>query len=289
MNREAGKPFTLFLVHAHPDDECSSTGGLLLRSAAEGRRTVLLTCTNGEWGEVKDPRLGLRPRERPGDRRRLGEVRLEELRRAARILGVAHLHPLGYHDSGMAGWEGNRDPQAFVNAPLEEPAGRIAALIREHRPEVLITYDAKGGYGHPDHIMAHRAATAALAEAERPAPGQEPWRVPKVYHTAFSRRRILRTWRLMRLLGQRTPLDDPDFREDRYGTAEEEITTRVDVRPYLSGKWRALRAHRSQIGGSFFWRFMRLTARWNFPEECFVRVRGGAPPGGVERSVFEGL
>lgn len=282
-------PFTLFLVHAHPDDECSSTGGLLLRSAAEGRRTVLVTCTNGEWGEAKDPRLALRPRERPEDRRRLAEVRLEELRRAAGILGVAHLHPLGYRDSGMAGWESNGDPAAFANVPLEEAAGRIAALLREYRPEVLITYNEKGGYGHPDHIMAHRSAMAALEEAEKPAAGQAPWRVPKVYHTAVSRRRLLRAWKLMRLLRQKTPLDDPGFREDKYGTPEEEITTRVDVRPCLTLKWKALKTHRSQIGGSVFWRFMRLTARWNFPEETFVRVRGGGPPGGAERSVFEGL
>jgi len=281
--------FTLFLVHAHPDDECSSTGGLLLRAAAEGHRTVLVTCTNGEWGEAKDPRLALRPRERPGDRRRLAEVRLEELRRAAGILGVARLHPLGYRDSGMAGWESNGDPEAFANVPLEEAAGRIAALLREYRPEVLVTYNEKGGYGHPDHIMAHRSAMAALEEAERPAPGQAPWRVPKVYHTAVSRRRLLRAWRLMRLLRQTTPLDAPDFRDDKYGTPEEEITTREDVRPYLPLKWKALRTHRSQIGGSLFWRLMRLTARWNFPEETFVRVRGGGPPGGGERSVFEGL
>jgi len=287
------RPFTLLLVHAHPDDESSSTGGLIARCARAGHRTVLVTCTNGEWGEVKDSRLGLRPRERPEDRRRLGEVRLAELERAARILGVTHLHPLGYPDSGMAGWESTRETSTFANADLDEVAGKIVRLIREYRPDVLITYDEKGSYGHPDHVMAHRAAVVAVEAAEDPArfpgAGPAPWRVRKVYYTAWSRQRLLRTWRWLRLLGQKTPLDDPDFRESRFGTPEEAITTRIDVRPCLRRKWRALAAHRSQIAGSFFWRFIRLTARWLLPEETFLCVRSDVPLRRGERCVFEGL
>jgi len=286
----SGAPFTLLAVHAHPDDEASSTGGLLLRAAAEGHRTVLVTCTNGEWGEVLGRRLSrLRPRERPEDRARLGEIRLEELREAARILGVGGLYPLGYRDSGMAGWASNADPASFARQPIEGPAGRLARIIREHRPHVLVTYDAKGGYGHPDHVMAHRAAMAALEEAERPAPDQAPWRVPKVYHTAFSRKRLLRAWRLLRLLGQKTPMNRPGFREELFGSAEEEISARVDIRPYLPLKWRALKAHRSQIGGSAFWRLMRITARWTFPDETFGLIRSDVPVRRPEASLFEGL
>ncbi|MDP6088284.1 MAG: PIG-L family deacetylase, partial [Nitrospinota bacterium] len=111
------------LVHAHPDDECSSTGGLICRCAREGHTSILVTCTNGEWGEVNDKRHRLRPRENPEDRRRLGEIRLDELKRAVDILGVMHHFPLGYRDSGMDGWESNGAPEAFANADPEEAAG----------------------------------------------------------------------------------------------------------------------------------------------------------------------
>lgn len=290
---EGPRRFTVMLVHAHPDDECSSTGGLLCRCAREGHTSILVICTNGEWGEMNDKRLCLRPRENPEDRRRLGEIRLEELKRAAGILGVTHHFPLGYRDSGMDGWESNGAPEAFTNADPEEAAGKIVRLIREHRPDVLITYDEKGGYGHPDHVMAHRVAIASAEAAEKPdrfpGAGAGPWRIRKIYHTAWPRSRMLRAWRWMRLLGRKTPLDDPDFREDKYGTPDEMITTRVDVRPYLRRKWRALFTHKTQLGGNFFWWFFRLTGRFIFNEETFVCIRSDVPIKGVETSIFEGL
>src|SRR5499427_8462875 len=114
------RTFTLMAVHAHPDDESSGTGGLLRLAAEQGHTTLLVTCTNGDLGDVKDPRLRLKPREEPADRQRLAEIRHTELRQAAAILGVTHLYPLGYHDSGIQGWETNMENSAFAKASIEE-------------------------------------------------------------------------------------------------------------------------------------------------------------------------
>ena len=178
----ARKTYTLLAVHAHPDDESSGTGGLLRLAAQQGHTTVLVTCTNGDLGDVKDRRLRLQPRENPADRQRLAAVRHAELQRATAILGVTHLYELGYHDSGMQGWETNTEPHAFAEAGVEDVASRLVHIIRQHRPDVVVTYDEEGGYGHPDHIMAHRVTMAALAaaaetssipEACAPRPGRQ--------------------------------------------------------------------------------------------------------------------
>ncbi len=286
------RTFTLLLVHAHPDDECSSTGGLILRCAREGHRVVLITCTNGEMGKMEHLGENLDP-DSEADQNRLGEIRLEELAHAARILGISEVHTLGYRDSGMDGWEGNEHPEAFTNANEEEAVGRLVSHIRRYRPDVVITYNEQGGYGHPDHVMANKVTTEAIeaaADASRFSEyGTEVWRVPKFYHTAWSRSKMLRAWRWMKLFGQKTPLDDPDFREDRYGTPDEFITTRVNIRRYLRRKWRALTAHQSQINGNFFWWFVRMTGRWLYNEESFVCAQSQVEVRNGERSVFEGL
>ncbi len=284
--------FTFLLVHAHPDDECSGTGGLLARSAMEGHTSVLITCTNGDRGEVKGL-PSLHPQESTEDRRRLAEIRQRELEKAARILGITHLHQLGYSDSGMDGWESNGRPEAFANVDLTEAGEKIACFIRQYRPEVLVTYDEQGGYGHPDHLMAHRAAMAALEIAEDDTrlreSGLAPWRVRKVYHTAWARSQLLRTWRWMKRFGRKTPLDDPGFDESKYGTPDEMITTKIDVNHVRRKKMRALFTHKSQMSGNFFWWFFRLAGRWVYNEESFVCARSDMPVNQVERSIFEGL
>src|SRR5215475_6896002 len=203
------RTFTLMAVHAHPDDESSGTGGLLRLAAEQGHTTILVTCTNGDLGDVKDPRLRLKPREHLADRQRLAEVRHAELRQAVAILGVTHLYPLGYHDSGMHGWETNTEPSAFAQAKVEDVASQLVSIMRQHRPDVVVTYDEHGGYGHPDHIMAHRVTMAALtaaADNTRFSEAGAPWHVPKVYYTAWARSEALRALRLMHRLGQKTPL-----------------------------------------------------------------------------------
>ena len=183
------KTHTLMVVHAHPDDEASSTGGLLRFAAEQGHTTIVVTCTQGDLGEVKIPGVRLNPRQDPADRQRLALIRQEELAHAAALLGVTHVYQLGYHDSGMAGWASNQERQAFVQAPLEDVTGRLVPLIRRHRPDVVVTYDAHGGYGHPDHIMAHRvtmASVAAAAVADCFPQGGAPWQVRKVYYCGLA-------------------------------------------------------------------------------------------------------
>ncbi len=283
------KTFTLLLVHAHPDDECSGTGGLILKSTSEGHRVILITCTNGEMGEVRHLDFRLDP-DSPKDRDRLGEIRMGELARAARILGISRVHPLGYRDSGMDGWEGNQHPEAFINARRDAVVERLVGYIRRYRPDVVVTYNEKGGYGHPDHVMANRVTTEAIeAAGSARFPKGEAWRVTKFYHTAWARSKMLRAWRWMRFLGQKTPLDDPDFDEDKFGTPDALITTRVNIRRHLRGKWRALTAHQSQITGNFFWWFIRMTSRWLYNEESFVCVCSHVKVGENETSVFDGL
>ena len=152
---------TLMVVHAHPDDESISTGGVLARYADEGLRTVLVTCTGGEVGEIADP--GLATPET------LVEVRRRELEQACEILRVGKLHLLGYRDSGMMGTLDNAHPASFHQASLDEATARLVALVRREQPQVLVTYDKNGFYGHPDHIKAHQITAAAYEAAGDPA------------------------------------------------------------------------------------------------------------------------
>ncbi len=287
------QPHTLLAVHAHPDDESSGTGGLLRLTTIQGHQTVLVTCTNGELGDVKDPNLALNPLENPEDGARLGDVRRAELAEAASILGITHLHLLGYHDSGMAGWDTNTAPHAFMNAELDDPVGRLVALIRTHRPTVVVTYDENGGYGHPDHIMAHRITIAALkaaADARQFPDTGSPWDIPKVYYTTWARSDMIRVFKILHFLGRETPLRDPDFDLNTLGCPDDLITTRIDIRPVLRAKWQALFAHRSQMGNNTFFRwFLRLSGRWLYPYETLRCIRSPFPINTQESDIFSGL
>src|SRR5260370_15206775 len=168
-------PLTLMAVHAHPDDESSSTGGVMATYSDEGVRTLVVTCTNGEFG---DGPAGIKPGEDGHDRADVALTRLAELREACKHLGVAELELLGYHDSGMPEWEYRHSPEAFCNIPLDEVTDRISGLIERYRPQVVITYDPDGAYQHPDHVHAARAAIAAVEKTDIPA---------KLYLTAMRR------------------------------------------------------------------------------------------------------
>src|SRR5438552_4184322 len=157
---------TMMAVHAHPDDEASSTGGVLATYSAQGIRTVVVTCTNGEFGDAPG---GVKPGQNGHDERAVAQQRLAELRESCTILGVTNLELLGYHDSGMPDWDYKDRPDAFCNIPLAEVAARIGALMERYRPQVVVTYDATGPYQHPDHVHAARAAAAAAAGTGIPA------------------------------------------------------------------------------------------------------------------------
>ena len=163
---------TLLLVHAHPDDEAVSTGGVMMKAKSHGHRVVLITATRGEVGEIYNM-------DEEASRPRLGEIRTEELKSAAEILGVDRLEFLGYRDSGMVDTADNKDPRSFHQARLDEAAGKLAVLIREERPDVVVTYAEDGVYGHPDHIKAHFVTNAALDVVEG-----EGSPVRKLYFTA---------------------------------------------------------------------------------------------------------
>ena len=152
-------------VHAHPDDEAISTGGILARYNAEGVRTVLVTCTNGELGDAPG---GIKPDQPGHDESVVVPLRRQELEASCEVLGVSELELLGYHDSGMEGWPQNDAPGSFWRTPVEEAAGRLADLMRTYEPQVVVTYDENGFYGHPDHIQANRVTHAALGRVGRP-------------------------------------------------------------------------------------------------------------------------
>ncbi|HZS01763.1 MAG TPA: N-acetyl-1-D-myo-inositol-2-amino-2-deoxy-alpha-D-glucopyranoside deacetylase [Chloroflexota bacterium] len=243
----ADAPLTLMAVHAHPDDEAIGTGATLALYAAQGVRTVLVTCTDGAVGEIVDPTVA-----HPNN---LAEVRAEELRAACAILGVADLHWLGYRDSGMMGTPENDDPRSFWRADLDEATGRLVALIRQHRPQVVVTYDENGFYGHPDHIQANRVTVAAFHAAgdptRYPAQGLAPWAPSKLYYTAVPVSRVLDLGRRLHELNIEAPFSaDPEALD--FGTPDEQIVATIDARAYAQRKREALAVHRSQVLDTHF-------------------------------------
>jgi mycothiol conjugate amidase Mca len=287
------EPLTLLVVHAHPDDESIPTGGTLPRYRAEGVRTVLVTATRGEEGEIVLPEL-----DRPEVRARFGEFRAAELQQAAIILGVSELEIMGYRDSGMVGSPANNHPDCFNMADPDQAAGRLVALVRRYRPQVLVSYNEFGGYGHPDHIACHKATVAAFHAAGDPARFPDagaPWAPLKLYYTNSPRGPLRAAWERMRELGLQTPLDNPDFDISRFTVPDEQVTTRLDIGAYLPQKLAALACHRSQIRpGGFFFSVPEELRHEFFSYEHFTLVesRVHLPPraeGQHEADLFAGL
>ena len=270
---------TLMAVHAHPDDEASSTGGVLAKYADEGIRTVLVTCTNGEFGDTLD---GVKPGDDGHDEQAVAQIRLEELRESCKHLAVSELEVLGYHDSGMPDWEYKDRPDAFCNVPQSVVAGRIGALIERYRPQVVITYDADGAYQHPDHVHAARCAVAAVEATGIP---------DKLYLTAMRRSGWRELWDALRERGVEVP-DMREIDEDMLRQMEEterRITTTVDIKDVLDRKRAALLSHASQIRESWFSKIPPDLAIRVFGQESFIRARDttGAPV--PEDDLFAGI
>jgi N-acetyl-1-D-myo-inositol-2-amino-2-deoxy-alpha-D-glucopyranoside deacetylase len=291
----------LLLVHAHPDDESIVSGATMARYVAEGAQVTLLTCTLGEEGEILVPAL---EHLRADEADQLGGFRIGELSEAMQHLGVTDHRYLGgagrYRDSGMMGTPANEKPRAFWRAAsdealFDEAVGHAVEVVREVRPQVMITYDDNGDYGHPDHIMAHRVATAAAERAADPSYGDgEPWQVAKFYWTATPKSQLREGFEALVANGQEgffgvDNIDDLDF-----GVEDDVITTRIDATGFGGAKMDALAAHRTQItvDGPFF-ALSNLLGREVLAIEHFRLVRGeiGAErdENGWETDLFAGV
>jgi mycothiol S-conjugate amidase len=275
---------TLLAILAHPDDESYGTGGTLARYAAEGVDVHVAIATDGAAGSIAD--------DWEGDRERLADARALELAEACRILGVT-LHHLGYRDSGYINDPANEHPDAFIQADKVEAVGKVTRLIRELRPQVVITHDETGGYFHPDHIQCHlitmTAVTAAADPAQYPEIGPAPFQIERLYCTAFSNRWVKFISFVMRLRGQnpRQIGRNKDIDLTRLGVPPRKVHAVINYRQYWEAKQQASAAHSSQGGGTGF---SRLLPTWLFKlfmaSETYMRVYPPTPDGFRERDLF---
>lgn len=286
----ADRPLTLMAVHAHPDDEATGTGGILARYAAEGVRTVLVTCTDGGCGDGPG---GVKPGEPGHDPAAVATMRRQELKESCDVLKISDLEMLDYADSGMAGWPGNDAPGSFWRTPVAESAARLAELMRHYRPDVVVTYDENGFYGHPDHIQAHRITMAALemvAPTDTTAPEMTAL-TPKVYWTTMPRSMMRRFGETISEFQEDMPEPDPAevAAMAEIGLPDDEITTWVDTTAFSGQKFDALAAHASQGENIFFLKMGKDRFGEMMGVETFVRVKDttGAPV--PENDLFAGL
>ena len=277
----------VLFVHAHPDDESINTGATMARYAAEGAQVTLVTCTLGEEGEIIPPEFA----DLAADRQdRLGEHRVSELAAACKALGVSDHRFLGgagrWRDSGMAGVSSNDRPGAFWQADLSEATAQLEEIIREVRPQVLVTYDDNGYYGHPDHIQAFRVAWKAFEDSQ----GTD-WQIAKFYAIAMPRSVLARS---VAVLKASSPFRGPGSVDELgYGVPDDEVTTAIDCRAYLPQKLAALAAHHSQITveGSHF-ALSNKVGQQAFGVEYYTRLagpQGPLGPDGRESDLFGGL
>lgn len=309
--------FTIMTVHAHPDDEVVFTGGTLVLYRQRGARTVLVTATSGEEGEIHDPDL-----DADEARPRLGEIRMGELRKAVDLLEISDFEPLGYRDSGMDGTEANSHPDSFNMADREEATAHLVALVRKHKPHVLITYDDFGAYGHPDHKACNVITLAAFDRAGdpsyRPESG-EPWQPLKLYYCSWPEENWKRAREMHIERGLKWPWDreeqeqqqdeDPEHQTTEEGVieqqvgkekAEEEgkppkyvpppITTRIDVTGVFPQKRAAILVHRTQFDpNGLFTNMPEDIALVAFGEEVYSLVRSRVSAPEQEEDILAGL
>lgn len=254
MPDKQNTPLTFMTVHAHPDDEVFGTGGTLALLAAKGVRTVLVTATMGEEGEIVDPNLDEQAKNELFPR--LAEERRKELQASVEALHIQELRLLGFRDSGMAGTPSNNHPNAFYKATFDGAVKRLVALIRELKPQVIVTYDAFGTYGHPDHIQAQRVTNAAFEAAGEPRCfpelNMEAWQPSKLYYTAMPRSFMVKMMEEAKQSDAAGPWNNPAMNTAIMGTPDEILTTRVDVRDYIENKMKAFAAHKTQIAPDSF-------------------------------------
>jgi N-acetyl-1-D-myo-inositol-2-amino-2-deoxy-alpha-D-glucopyranoside deacetylase len=271
--REAATP-GLLCVHPHPDDETISCGGVLARAVDAGARVAVVTCTGGEAGDnLAGIDLGHED---------LATHRRRELAAALAVLGVPTHRWLGYRDSGMVGTPANDHPDCFHRADTEAAALRLAAIVRELRPDAVVSDAADGTYGHPDHVKAHAVTVRAVelaADPHAPVDG-EPWAVRKRYEHTLSHGRLRGAHEALVAAGLPSPFGE-DATVLPFGTEDARVTTVVDVVPQLERKRAALAAHASQIGAdSFFFNLPEDVVARFFGVEEFVLAHGRPVPRG---------
>ncbi|HEX5414221.1 MAG TPA: PIG-L family deacetylase [Chloroflexota bacterium] len=288
---ESQKPPTLMAILAHPDDEVF-IGGTFACYDQQGARTILVTATSGDVGEIRDKSLAT-----PDN---LATVRANELQRSVQALGIDKLYVLGYRDSGMARTADNNHAASFHSAPLENAVERVVRIIREEKPEVIITANEYGDYGHPDHVKANRVAQAAFKAAgdanQFPRAGA-PWRPRKLYYGAIPRSEMARWAEMAKENGEESwgdgePPTDIDGNPVPLFTPDEIITTEIDTASCAAKKYAALHAHPTQFAAdSFLFKAPADTLARLWPREYFRLIEGplGAGPGERETDLFAGL
>ena len=274
----------LLAIYAHPDDESFGSGGMLAKYAAEGVSVGLVCATNGEIGEISDPDLASSDT--------LGDVRIAELKCAAEALGVTELLLLGYRDSGMAGTADNEDPRAFGNAAEDETVARLVGIIRGVRPDVVVTFDPAGGYGHPDHIAVHNRTVAAFhaaGDARSHRDEGEVWQPPRLAYTVFARS----TFEQLRTKLTSSGVDVGElasWEEVVILWEDEDVHVALDVSGAFEAKWKALNCHRTQFGSdNLFRRIPEEMAREIMGRENFSIAWPETPPGTRLAGLFDGL
>jgi mycothiol S-conjugate amidase len=283
---------TLLQVHAHPDDEASKGAGTTAKYAAEGVHNVLVCCTGGEAGDILNPAV-----EHPGSPEAMYALRMAELAESVRVLGYHSLHMLGYRDSGMPDTDDNARADNFANAPLEEAVGRLVAIIREERPQVIITYrDDRDFYPHPDHIRVHEISGPAFDLAGDPEAYPEAgvaWQPLKLYYVSWSIARVKALHEAYLARGEESAY--ASWFERGFDTNRtDEFTTLIDVGDFLAKRRGALLAHRTQVDPNGHW--MRLpdsVIREVFPWEEYTLARSlvdnHVPEGEFEDDLFAGI
>jgi LmbE family N-acetylglucosaminyl deacetylase len=274
---------SILACYAHPDDEQGISGTLRL-CLDSGIRAGLLCATRGEVGEIAEPSLATPET--------LGEVREKELRQAAQIIGISDLYFLDYRDSGMDGTPENKDPRAFVNADEHEAVGRIVQVIRDFKPTVIVTFDATGGYGHPDHLAIHRWTAQAFTAAGDPScyPEAGPAFAPRrLFWSSFPR--SVRKMMVEYFKEHNIHSVFSNLSPEKYGLPDEMITNRVNVKPYLSLKRRALGAHRTQLNpnGPFAKIPPEKWDEWRSVESFAFGMGEPLPPDADPGDLFAGL
>ncbi len=283
-------PLCALTVHAHPDDEASKGAPTFAQLHARGVHTVLVCCTGGEEGDIQNPAM-----DRPEVRADLAAVRAAELARSVEVIGFDELVMLGYRDSGMAETEPNEHPDSFHQAPLDEAVGRLVAIIRRTRPQVIVTYsDDQQGYPHPDHLKVHDITVPAFHRAGDPAwypQAGEPWQPLKLYFTVWAKARMVAVHhKLLEVMGE-SPFDEKWL--DREGQ-DHRITTRIDVRDFLWARREALIAHATQVDPNekFWFGLTDSQLAETYPSEDWVLAEslvGWPREGTFEDDLFVGV